>query len=195
VRRLRRERGVGVIEVLVALVMVSLGVLGVAGLQLTGMQHSAGGFNRAKALMYAEDMAGRMRLNRAAFAAVSGFPYDGHDSSAPGYCGAFAGPVCDARPGAAAARCDTAELAAFDLFSVSCGVVGSDGAAGGTGGVSGRPAGGGQGLPGGALSVTCDGACSGDSVWIISVDWTEGNAATAVPDVADARRVRMRLRP
>ena len=57
------QRGLGIIEVLVALVVVSLGVLGVAGLQLTGMKHSAGSLYRAQALSLAEDMAERMRLN------------------------------------------------------------------------------------------------------------------------------------
>lgn len=191
----RSHRGVGLIEVLIALVVVSLGVLGVAGLQLTGMQHSAGGFNRSKATVYAEDMASRMRLNRPAFTAASGYPYDGHDSSAAGYCAAFAGPVCDARDGTAAARCNATQLAAFDLFSVSCGVVGSDGGNGGLAGVSGQGGQRGQHLPGGSLQVNCDGACAPDSTWTISVSWSEGNAVTRQDDVDDERQVRMRVRP
>jgi len=186
---------VGLIEVLIALVLVSLGVLGVAGLQLTGMQHSTGGFNRAKALLYAEDMAARMRLNRQAFSDASGYPYDGHDSSVAGYCAAFVGPVCDARSGLDAERCDAAQLAAFDLFSVSCGVVGSDGAGGGASGVAGRGALRGQNLPGGVLRIDCDGACTPTSSWTISVSWSEGNAVTRDVDADDERRVQVRLRP
>jgi len=34
---MKRQQGVGIVEVLVALVVVSLGVLGMASLQLTGM--------------------------------------------------------------------------------------------------------------------------------------------------------------
>ena len=49
----KHQRGVGIIEVLVALVVVSLGVLGMANLQLTGIKHSNSGYNRAKALMVA----------------------------------------------------------------------------------------------------------------------------------------------
>jgi len=55
--------GVGILEILVALVVVSIGVLGVAGLQLTGMKHSAGGYNRFKATLFAENLAARMRTN------------------------------------------------------------------------------------------------------------------------------------
>ena len=55
------ERGLGLIEVLIALVIVSFGVLGMAGLQLTGMKHSAGGLERSKALLFAENIAARMR--------------------------------------------------------------------------------------------------------------------------------------
>lgn len=176
------QRGVGIIEVLIALVVVSLGVLGVAGLQLTGMQHSTGGFNRSKALLYAEDMASRMRLNRAAFdGAAAGLAYDGHDSSTGGYCAVFAGPVCDERSGSAAQACDASELAAFDLYSVSCGVDGDGGVAG-------------SDLPNGVLTVNCDAPCAAGSTWTIAVDWREGNAVADV-DTVDERRVQMRLRP
>ena len=56
-----RQSGVGIIEVLIALVVVSLGVLGMASLQLTGMKHSSSGYNRSMAVLFAENMASRMR--------------------------------------------------------------------------------------------------------------------------------------
>jgi len=59
--RFKRQQGIGIIEVLVALLVVSVGVLGVAGLQLAGLQNSAGSLNRAKALLLAENMSTRMR--------------------------------------------------------------------------------------------------------------------------------------
>ena len=68
--RHRSQRGLGIIEVLVALVVVSFGVLGMASLQLTGMKHSSSGFNRSKALLFAENMATRMRINDAGVAAT-----------------------------------------------------------------------------------------------------------------------------
>lgn len=51
------------IEVLVALVVLSLGLLGMAGLQAAGLRTSMGAHYRAQAALYASDMADRMRAN------------------------------------------------------------------------------------------------------------------------------------
>jgi type IV pilus assembly protein PilV len=60
---LRRQRGLSLIEVLVAMVILSLGLLGMAGLQAAGLRTSQSSFYRAQAAQYAEDMAERMRAN------------------------------------------------------------------------------------------------------------------------------------
>jgi type IV pilus assembly protein PilV len=59
----RRQRGLSLIEVLVAMVILSLGLLGMAGLQAAGLRTSQSSFYRAQAAQYAEDMAERMRAN------------------------------------------------------------------------------------------------------------------------------------
>lgn len=58
-----RQRGLSMIEVLVAMVILSLGLLGMAGLQAAGLRTSQSAFYRAQAAQYAEDMAERMRAN------------------------------------------------------------------------------------------------------------------------------------
>lgn len=59
----RHQRGLSLLEVLVAIVILSLGLLGMAGLQAASLRTSQGSFYRAQAAQYADDMAERMRAN------------------------------------------------------------------------------------------------------------------------------------
>lgn len=65
-RPARGQRGVSLIEVLVAAVVLAIGLLGLAGLQLRGMQVNQGSAMRAQAGILAEDLADRMRSDYAA---------------------------------------------------------------------------------------------------------------------------------
>lgn len=176
------QRGVGILEVLIALVVISLGVLGMAGLQLTGMKHSTNGFNRAKAVMISENMATRMRINRTGVASAQ---YNGFDSSAVS-CATRPDPYCETYKDANAQRCDAAQLAAFDRFAVACGSWGSEGARGGVADL----------LPSGAkVEVDCDdNPCGATSSYTLSVSWQEGRNASAEEE-QQTSRVQMRLRP
>jgi type IV pilus assembly protein PilV len=60
-----RQRGMTLIEILVAVVVLSIGLLGLAGLQLKGMQVNQGSVYRWQAAMLAEDIVDRMRADRA----------------------------------------------------------------------------------------------------------------------------------
>jgi type IV pilus assembly protein PilV len=58
------QYGMTLIEILVAVVVLSVGLLGLAGLQLKGMQVNQGSVYRWQAAMLAEDIADRMRADR-----------------------------------------------------------------------------------------------------------------------------------
>ncbi len=176
------QRGIGILEVLIALVVVSFGVLGMASLQLTGMKHSSGGFNRTKALLYVQGMSGRIRLNTEA---VESLAYAGFDSASLS-CDTPPAPYCQASPvNANAADCNPEQLAAFDLFTMSCGDLGSDGAKDGVLGT----------LPSGNLSVTClSTPCEADSDYQITVSWAEGRSRTNNDEFV-TRMVQVRLKP
>ncbi len=60
-----RQRGMTLIEILVAIVVLSVGLLGLAGLQLKGLQVNQGSIYRWQAAMLAEDIADRIRADRA----------------------------------------------------------------------------------------------------------------------------------
>lgn len=60
----RRQRGTSLIEALVAMVVLSLGLLGLAGLQLNSMKTAQGAHLRAQAAEHSYDMLDRMRADR-----------------------------------------------------------------------------------------------------------------------------------
>lgn len=62
---MRRQLGFNLIEVMVALVILSLGVLGMAALQTTAIKQNNSAYMRSQANQLAYDLADRMRANRA----------------------------------------------------------------------------------------------------------------------------------
>jgi len=185
IKKRGQQRGVGLIEVLVALVVVSFGVLGMASLQLTGMKHSSGGFNRSKALLYAQNMATRLRINTEA---VNAGAYNALDSNNGAHvdCDLPPVPYCQAQPTTTAVpSCTVAEMATFDFFAVACGDLGSDGADKGVLGT----------LPNGRLQISCaDPACPPNPAFEVNVTWTEGRARTNSDEMV-TKSVKVRLRP
>jgi type IV pilus assembly protein PilV len=59
------QRGATLVEVLVALLVLSIGLLGVAALQVSALQTNQGAHVRSQASVLAYDIADRMRANRA----------------------------------------------------------------------------------------------------------------------------------
>jgi len=70
----RHAQGLTLIEVLVTMVLLGIGLVGLAGLQMRGMQVNQGATFRSQAAFLAEDMADRMRVDLNAAKALS---YDG----------------------------------------------------------------------------------------------------------------------
>lgn len=68
----RLHGGFTFIEVLIALFIVSVSLLGIAGLQLTGMRFTQESVYRTKAALLTMDMANRMYANQSALAQYSG---------------------------------------------------------------------------------------------------------------------------
>jgi type IV pilus assembly protein PilV len=95
----RRSRGVTMIEALVALVILSVGMLGIAGLYVSGIKAGRSALLRTQAVNLASDMADRIRANRRA--------QDAYDIDS--YAGA------PAEQGCIGAACTPEELAEDDL--------------------------------------------------------------------------------
>ena len=95
-----RARGITMVESLVALVILSVGMLGIAGLYVTGIKAGRSALLRTQAVNLASDMADRIRANRRAITA--------YDMDA--YGGAPTDQSCIGND------CTSAELAEDDLF-------------------------------------------------------------------------------
>jgi type IV pilus assembly protein PilV len=73
-----RCHGVSLIEVMITLLVLAIGLLGLAGLQLATVSGQFEAYQRAQALLLVEDMAGRLRASAAeARAAPSPYTADG----------------------------------------------------------------------------------------------------------------------
>lgn len=93
------QRGFSIVEVMVALLVLSVGMLGIAGLYVTTLRASGSALYRTHAVNFAADMADRIRANPNAGVAYEGAP---------------AGAVqCDD----SAITCTPAQLAADDLLT------------------------------------------------------------------------------
>ena len=60
---IRKQRGVSLIEVLVSVVILSVGILGIAGIQVVSLQQNRSAVYRAEALQLANGILDRMRAN------------------------------------------------------------------------------------------------------------------------------------
>lgn len=67
----RGQRGTTLVEVLISVLIMSIGMLGIAGLQAFSMSSSHQASMRSQAVILARDMADRMRSNRIAVRAVA----------------------------------------------------------------------------------------------------------------------------
>lgn len=62
---INKNDGFSLLEVLVAVIVFSIGLLGLAALQMSGLKDNQSAYFRTEATVMAYDMADRMRLNRA----------------------------------------------------------------------------------------------------------------------------------
>lgn len=75
--KIRKQRGISIIESLVALVVISVGMLGIAGLYLSSLQASRTAKLRSQAVELVGSLADRIRANRDAAAAYNTAAYGG----------------------------------------------------------------------------------------------------------------------
>jgi len=62
----KKQHGATLIEVLVAMLILAIGLLGLAGLQTVSVQSNQGAYYRSQATILANDIVDRMRANRVA---------------------------------------------------------------------------------------------------------------------------------
>jgi type IV pilus assembly protein PilV len=95
-RRGNRSRGFTLLEVLVSLLVLSIGLIGVAGLQLLGVSNSRDAYFRTQAVMLSYDISDRMRANQDA---VDSGTYSGSTGTLNGNCRSTTGCTPDEMAG------------------------------------------------------------------------------------------------
>ncbi|MDQ1920652.1 type IV pilus modification protein PilV [Massilia pseudoviolaceinigra] len=70
---MRRQQGFSMLEVLITMIVISVGLLGIAGLIITNMKANHSAYSRGQATILAMDIIDRMRANRTV--AQAGAPY------------------------------------------------------------------------------------------------------------------------
>lgn len=97
----RRQTGFTLVETLVALLVISVGMIGIAALHGQALAASSTAIHRSEAIRLASDIADRIRVNRGAEAAYAGAPADND---------------CDEPTANGGVDCSPDEMAAHDLF-------------------------------------------------------------------------------
>jgi type IV pilus assembly protein PilV len=101
--RAAAQGGYGLLEVLAAVVILSVGLLGLANLQIRSLRSDSSAFQRSLATFYAYDMADRIRANPAGRLSGS---YDAIDTDS-----------VPADPGCIDTGCTPQQLAQYDAFA------------------------------------------------------------------------------
>ena len=175
-----RSGGFTLVEILIAIVVFSIGLLGIAGLQVSGMRFTQGSQLRSVAAMQAGSMADRMRANRVGFRTGAYNSGGTMPTSSTKDC--------------AVVSCTPAETATFDLVNWN------------SSGGSSKPTQSNADLLPGGNGVVCidstpdDGtaagwACDGTgAIYAVKVVWTErtANASDGSGDT-EAKRMVMRV--
>ena len=67
----RKRNGFTLVEVMVTMIVLAIGILGLAGLQLAGMRSNYSAYQRTQAILAASDLIDRMRVSPADFAGAA----------------------------------------------------------------------------------------------------------------------------
>ncbi len=171
----RKSKGVSMIEVLVTIVVLSIGLLGMAALQMTGLRSVNSASYRTQATLLISDIAERVRSNPTA---VDNNIFRNADSAANIDCTTFPATYCGEYYDdevVNAASCNSTQLANYDLNVWFCGI-NADGTR--AGGVQ-------ASLPQATATITCNDTdppsgvdadvCTNGSPHTITLNWTELN--------------------
>lgn len=162
----RHNGGFTLVEVLVAVVIISIGLLGMAGIQIKGLRGTQSSNLKGQATIVANDIAERIHAN------LGGVP-DGNLNTdysnvdvAQLACENAPAQYCSSTADAPADNCTPTQMATFDIFVWGCGTTDNDGVK--------------NLLPGGTATITCTDldpadtiVCSPGSSLNINITWDE----------------------
>jgi len=115
----RKQNGSTLIEVLIALLVFTIGLQGIVSMQYQSVKDNFDSNQRSHGIWAAQELINRIRANPNGRAAVppngSSYSYDGNpcDANEPN-------PFCADQQAAQAAACNSSEIAAFDIWESVC---------------------------------------------------------------------------
>lgn len=147
----RITRGFTLIEVMIAMLVMSLGLLGIAGTLITAVRSSSSNYLKQQAVQYSYDIADRMRSN---FLLAQDY------TSGNPYITALTAPAAAPAKDCTAPGCSTADMAAYDVWQWKTTLKNN--------------------LPGGlgSISVAATGASSTTAQVTVVVQWSDQQTAT-----------------
>ncbi len=150
------QTGVGLIEVLIALVVFAIGVVGMAGLQLRTLSMSMDSSQRTTVIAKSQDIADRIRSN-----GIAPSNYIGVYNSTN--CAAAPTQRCADALDQDATACTAVEMATFDVWDVFCsGGVGMD-----------------SGVIDWTTNISCPGGCTATDAQVsVATTWTSRTSDT-----------------
>jgi type IV pilus modification protein PilV len=153
--KLHRCRGMTLVEVLIAALIIGIGLLGVAALQVTALQGASNANFRSRAIDLSGSLADRIRSNLTMLETYA-------PTTPPTLnCAERPDPYCASVPGVSEADpCSATQMAEFDLWEIRCRVSAE--------------------LPGADLQVNCPDGCAATSPMEITVTWTTQDMQDAV---------------
>ena len=170
------QRGFSLIEVLVAVLVVAIGLVGLAGMQLVGLKGNQQSFSKNQAAHHTQSLLERMRGNPAA---VINGDYTVDTATTPLNCSAGQPINCTA----SASNCSSAQIANYDVYQAFCGNQNST-----SGGIRGD-------LSSSQLKISCNGACTTGDV-SIDLSWKEqvlGNESSGGDTVSRELKINTRI--
>lgn len=122
----RQQVGLSLLEVLVATLVLSAGLLGLAGMQIAGMKTTHNSYQMQQATWLVHDLLERMRANKAELFRVdaTNVPISAYLLPATGTTPVTASSYCAtglAKDCSTATDCTSAQIATFDMYRVMCG--------------------------------------------------------------------------
>lgn len=130
-----KNRGISLIEVLITILVIGIGLLGLAGLQSVSMKNTYQASQRSQAMWLAQEIAERMRANPAGkekgyyLTTGSTSKFLARTPNNSSKCGTKPTKICSAYSNSeasfatadAASDCTTEEMATFDAWELMCG--------------------------------------------------------------------------
>ena len=115
----RQMQGATLIEVLIAMLVLAVGILGLMALQINGKRANYEALQRSAAVSLAQDMMNRMRANPNVGLTGTTFLQTNYDTTTLGYTGGGVGggKISTAPTDCTSTTCSTTQLAAYDLWA------------------------------------------------------------------------------